>query len=291
MTYTATPPTSDGSGTAVDVTTAVRKGTYRVTLAGGQEALIYVTVAAGSDGTGADAADVVLTAASQLAKDHTDAYSVQFPSYNYRPDVVLTGPDGATIGVGVYDTDTGRTESGFFPTSLTPRTIKVNFADHGFGSQPRPDSLLVKAPGSSADFDVSYQLQNGSSLTDVTKQVTGDGITISLANPRPTLLMSAASDYTARAGRTGYFTVSATSVASGLSDAVQVQFYTQGASQLRFGGLPQPEPADTAARVRTFNLKRVAPFPSVGYAPGITYGAYPDPTGQKFVYDSTYDSF
>ena len=35
----------------------------------------------------------------------------------------------------------------------------------------------------------------------------------------------------------------------------------------------------------------MAPFPSRGYAPGVTYGAYPDATGQKFVYVSGYDTF
>ena len=60
-------------GTPVDVTAAVRSGKYRVTLAAGQEAMVYATVQAGT-ATGADAADVILTAASQLAPDHTDAY-------------------------------------------------------------------------------------------------------------------------------------------------------------------------------------------------------------------------
>jgi hypothetical protein len=36
---------------------------------------------------------------------------------------------------------------------------------------------------------------------------------------------------------------------------------------------------------------RVAPFPDAGYAPGVTYGAYSDPTGQKFAYVSAYDTF
>lgn len=290
VTYTATAPTSDGSGNPVDVTTAIRAGTYRVTLASGEEAEVYATVQAGS-ATGVDAADVVLTAASQLAKDHTDAYELDFPAYSYRPDVVLTGPDGATIGSGVYDTGTGSTEYGFFPTTLSPRTIKINFVDHGTGPQPAPDSLLVKAPATTADFDLTYQLRDGSTTADVTKQITGAGLTVSLAGGGPALLMSAASDSTARAGRPGYFTVSATSIASGLSDAVQVQLYTQGASQLRFGGLPQAEPADIAAKVRTFKLARTAPFKPAGYSPGVTYGAYPDPSGQKFVYDSTYDNF
>ena len=290
VTYTATPPTNDASGDPVDITAAVRAGKYRVTLAAGQEALIYVTVQATAQ-TGADAADVVLTAASQLAPDHTDAYAVNFTSYSYRPDVTLTGPDGATIGAGVYDTGNGQSESGFFPTTLTPRTITVNFADNGQGKQPSPDSLVVRAPSTTRQFDFSYQLQNGSKLTDVTDQITHGGLTISMADGGPTLLMSAASDYQAQAGYPGYFIVSATSVATGLSDAVQVQLFTQGNSQLRFGGLPQPEPADLTKIVKNYKLTRTAPFPSVGYAPGVFYGAYPDPKGGKFLYDSTYDSF
>ena len=106
---------------------------------------------------GPDAADVVLTAASTLAPDHTDAYAVNFPTYSYRPDVTITAANGATVGAGVYDSGNGSTESSYFPTTLTPRTITVNFADNGLGKQPTPDSLVVRAPATTKQFDFSYR--------------------------------------------------------------------------------------------------------------------------------------
>ncbi|RNL81098.1 Ig-like domain-containing protein [Nocardioides marmorisolisilvae] len=292
VTIKATAPALFGQeGNPVDVTTAIRNGTFKPTLANGQEVVLFVTTAAGAT-AGTDAADVVLTATSQLAPTKVDSFAVQFPTYSYRPDEMLTTSDGTVVGANVYETGTGSGQSAFFTTTLSPRDIKVTFADRGAGPQPSADSVVVKAPGSTADFDLSYRLVSGSSSTDVTDKVTGGGLTVSLRPGTPTLVMSAASSQTSRTGRPGYFTISATSVASGLADAVQVQLLTTGASQLRFGGLPQAEPDDITQMVAADGFSdRTAPIKPAGYAPGVLYGAYPDPSGQKFVYDSAYDDF
>ena len=85
---------------------------------------------------------------------------------------------------------------------------------------------------------------------------------------------------------------SQSSLPAGLADVVVIGLYNQGQSQLRFAGLPQPEPSDITNDVALYrDQNRVAPFPDAGYAPGVTYGAYSDPTGQKFAYVSGYDTF
>ncbi len=101
---------------------------------------------------------------------------------------------------------------------------------------------------------------------------------------------------TALAGHPAYYPLTVTSLSSlpaGLADVVVVNLYNTGQSQLRFAGLPQPEPSDITQEVNRDpeDANRVAPFPSAGYAPGVTYGAYADPTGQKFAYVSANDTF
>ena len=184
-------------GSPVDVTTAIKNGTFKPTLSNGQEVVLYVTAAAGST-AGSDAAKVVLTATSQLQPTKVDSFAVRFPTYNYRPDEMLTTSDGTVVGANVYETGTGSGQSAFFTTTLTPRDIKVTFADRGTGPQPSPDSVVVKAPGSTADFDISYRLVTSSGSTDVTAQVTGSGLTVSLRPNVPSLVMSAASSQSAR---------------------------------------------------------------------------------------------
>ena len=100
---------------------------------------------------------------------------------------------------------------------------------------------------------------------------------------------------TGQPGHPAYYPITVTSqssIPSGLADVVVVNLYNQGQSQLRFAGLPQPEPGDITTTVQQDGESyRVAPFPDAGYASGATYGAYPDPTGQKFAYVSSYDTF
>ncbi|HEV7886522.1 MAG TPA: hypothetical protein VGO92_03120, partial [Acidimicrobiales bacterium] len=290
MSITATP----FGGAPSVVTQPVLAGTYRITLAAGDEVTLDITESAGPT-AGLAPASVVLTATSGLAPTKVDAYGVTFPTYFYRPDAVLTGADGRAIGQGIYDK--GITQTDTFNTSLAPSSVTVTFADRGTGPWPAPtrDSVVVKAPASSADFTVSYRITTGGTSTDVTSAITGAGLPLQLfangAVPQ-TLVVTVASSIDARAGRPGYFPITVTSttaVPAGLSDTVVVGLYNLGASQLRFAGLPQAEPADITQDAA--GIARTAPFPSAGFANGASYGAYPDPTGQKFAYVSGYDQF
>jgi hypothetical protein len=302
ITIAVTPPGLYGNlGTPVDATASLRNGSYTVTIPQGSDVAFLVTDNAGP-ATAASPPNVILTATSQLDPNKVDSYEVAFPTYFYRPDAVLTGPGGELIGANQYQQTylgpVDNNQQAEYDVDQSPTTIDVTLADRGQGTWTAGDSLVVKAPTVNSNFDVSYALlQNGTS-TNVTAAMTGPGLDLTLPGPNapmPVIAMTAAASTTALAGYLGYYPISVTSMSSlpaGLADVVVVGLYNTGQSQLRFGGLPQPEPADITQTVNSIGLSnRVPPLPSAGYAPGVTYGAYSDPTGQKFAYVSTYDTF
>ncbi|HWW52130.1 MAG TPA: hypothetical protein VNY84_00065, partial [Acidimicrobiales bacterium] len=225
------------------------------------------------------------------------------------------------IGVGVYDTKVGDIGSPNLQTDLwdidaLPTNINVTFADRGKGPWPANDAVVVKAPAFSVpgfsfsagatgpppadtSFILSYSMTIAGVITDVTSAVTsaaGLPLTLGRDGTLPqTLVVTAKTSTGAPAGHPGYVDISVSSTNStppGLSDNVLIQLYSTGQSQLRFAGLPQPEPMDITQSLTAAELAaRTGPFPSVGYAPGAFYGAFPDATGQKFAYVSAWDNF
>lgn len=297
----------DGDGTPVDITAALLAGSYRLPLDGQRGAELVINDAAGAT-TDLAAPRIVLTATSELETTKTDSFQVAFPGYYYRPDAVITDSTGKQIGSGVYETGVSGahnypayiTQTEFENISLYPTSTNITFAERGkgTGSWPSTDSVTVKAPATNANVVLSYATQKNGVSTDVTSQVTGAGLTLALqgnGGPAQTLVVTAAATTSSRAGIPTYVDVTVTSnsaLPSIAGDIVEMQLYNSGSSQLRFAGLPQPEPTDITTLVNQLHLQnRNAPLPSAGYAPGVTYGAYSDPTGQKFVYASAYDTF
>ncbi len=288
-------------GNPVDVTTALKNGSYSVTIPQSDAVEFFVTDNAGPT-TAASTPNVILTATSQLDPNKIDSYEVTFPTYFYRPDAVLTGPDGLPIGANVYQQTylgpNGNNQEAEYDVDQAPTTIDVTLADRGQGAWPSGDAVVVKAPNQDSNFDVSYALLQHGTSTDVTAAITGSGLDLTLptpGSPTPVIAMSVAASTTALAGHPGWYPISVTSqstLPSGLADVVVVGLYNTGQSELRLAGLPQPEPSDITQMVSDDGLtNRVPPLPSAGYEPGVTYGAYSDPTGQKFAYVSTYDTF
>jgi hypothetical protein len=290
------------TGAETDVTTKVASGSYNVTIPVGEVILLVIT----DDAVGSMPAappQVVLTATSQLDPAKVDAYQVTFPAYSYRPDALLTAQNGTQIGSGVYQQSypgpVGDNQETEYNVSLAePAAIDITLQDQGQGPWPNGDHVVVTAPTVSSNFNVSYTLQQNGASTNVTSAITGSGLDVTLnklGGPAPVIVMTASASVSALAGIPGWYPITVTSqssLPSGLADVVVVGLYNQGESQLRLGGLPQPEPADITADVQDLGLtNRVAPLPDAGYAPGVTYGAYSDPTGQKFAYMSTYDTF
>jgi hypothetical protein len=287
-------------GAPQDQTGALTNGDYQITLQRGDGVVLTVSDMAGAS-TASNPPQVIFTANSHLESSKIDSFEVTFPTYSYRPDAILTGANGQAIGAGVYQQSypgpVGNAQQDEYDVDQSARTIDVTLADRGTGPWPANDSVLVKSPTIDPNFVVSYALLQGGSSTDVTAAVNGSGLSLSLGRPgSPTtvLAVTAVASVTAQAGHPGYYPITVTSLSSlpsGLSDVVVIGLYNTGESQLRFAGLPQPEPQDITNSVQSYNYSRVAPFPSVGYAPGATYGAYSDATGQKFAYVSAYDTF
>ncbi len=303
ITVTATPPGDLGDpGPPADATAALTNGTYTVTLPSGDGVLLSVTDTSGANTTSAPAA-VVLTATSELDPAKVDSFGLTFPTYSYRPDAVLTGANGQSIGAGIYQqTYPGpvgnKQQDEYDVDQSTPATVPVTFTDQGSGPAPSGDKVVVTAPATDPNFVITYALTYLGTTTDVTSAIEGAGVPLTLRPapaPMPVITMTAVASLTAQAGHPGYFPMTVTSQSSlptPLADVVVIGLYNTGESQLRFGGLPQPEPADITTTVNQNGQgNRVAPFPSVGYAPGAYYGAYSDSTGQKFAYVSAYDTF
>ena len=288
-------------GAATNVTPSITGAGYDVTIPAGDVIGLNVTDAAGSTASSAPP-QVILTATSQLDPAKVDSFEVKFPTYDYRPDAILTGPDGSQIGAGVYQQTylgpVGNNQQAEYDVDQGHVTnIDVALTDRGTGPQPAGDSVVVTAPNVDSNFDVTYTLlQNGTS-TDVTSALTGPGLPLTLypGAAMPVIQMNAQASVTAQAGHPGYFPLTVSSQSSlpaGLADVVVIGLYNQGQSQLRFAGLPQPEPSDITTTVaQDGETNRVAPLPDDGYTPGVTYGAYSDPTGNKFAYVSGYDTF
>ncbi len=302
----ATAPGFNNLGPATDVTRSITGTGYTVAIPAGDYVDFQITDAAGPTSAAASP-QVVLTATSQLDPAKVDSFEVTFPTYSFRPDAVLTGPDGAPIGAGVYQQSysgpVGNSQQAEYDVDLShPATVDVTLADRGTGHWPpnAADTVVVKSPNVDSSFNVSYALLQNGTTTDVTAAITGAGLTLNLGPtgagaPTPVIAMTGAASLSALVGHPSYYPITVTSLSSlpsGLSDVVVVNLYNDGESQLRFAGLPQPEPSDITSTVQLeTDSGRVAPFPSAGYGAGATYGAYPDPTGQKFAYVSTYDTF
>jgi hypothetical protein len=304
--FGATAPGFINLGPASDVTRSITGTGYNVTIPAGDYVDFQITDAAASS-TAAAPPQVVLTATSQLDPVKVDSFEVTFPTYSYRPDAVLTGPDGSPIGAGVYQQSypgpVGNSQQAEYDIDQSRSdTIDITLADRGTGHWPpnATDTVVVTSPSVDPNFNVTYALlQNGTS-TDVTAAITGSGLTLNLGQtgsgaPTPVIAMTASASVTSQPGHPGYYPLTVTSLSSlpaGLADVVVAGLYNTGQSQLRFAGLPQPEPSDITATVQQdHDTNRVAPFPDAGYAAGATYGAYSDPTGQKFAYVSAYDTF
>ncbi len=160
---------------------------YAVTIPAGDYVDLQITDTAGPT-TATAPPQVVLTATSQLDPVKVDSFKVTFPTYSFRPDAVLTGPDGSPIGAGVYQQSylgpVGNSQEAEYDIDQSPTTIDVTLADRGQGHWPpgAADAVVVKSPTVDSNFDVSYALlQNGTS-TDVTAAITGSG---THADPRP----------------------------------------------------------------------------------------------------------
>ena len=296
---TVAPPGSGGQpGTPADATAALRAGTYRIALRRGAEAVIEVTDHAGAV-AGLDPAVAVLTATSTLAFAKVDSFRLAFPSFFYRPDAVLEpSADGLPArGIRVYDDGTNqRSVNGVDQSTID---IPISFSDRGLGRFPAPatDAVVVKAPPSTADFTLTYRLTTGGTSRDVTAAVTGAGLDLALfpnGGPPETMTVSVTSPPSATTGRSASFPITVTSsssVPTGLSDTLVLDLHNLGQSELRFAGLPQPEPQDVVDDVRRLGLgDRVPPIFADAPHTGEVYGAYPDLTGQKFVYGSVYDT-
>jgi hypothetical protein len=303
VTMTATPPGDFGNpGPASDVTAALDNNTYTVTMTSGQTVEFAITDHAGAT-TAVAAPNVVVTATSELETSKVDSFGLSFPTYFYRPDAILTGANGQPIGSGVYQQTypgpVGNAQQDEYNVDQSPTRIAVTLTDHGAGPMPASgDTVLVTSPATDPNFIISYSLNYLGATTDVTSAIEGGGLSLHLSPapaPMPVITMTAVASVTALAGHPGYFPLTVTSqstLPAGLADVVVIGLYNTGESELRFAGLPQPEPSDIATTVRQDGLSgRVAPFPSAGYAAGATYGAYSDSTGQKFAYDSAYDTF
>ena len=143
---------------------------------------------------------MVLTATSQLDPVKVDSFKVSFPTYFYRPDAILTGPDNSPIGANVYQQNypgpvDNSQQAEYNVDQANPTTIDVSLTDRGQGPMPTGDAVLVTSPNVDPNFDVSYTLvQNGTS-TDVTSAITGTGLPLTLypGAPMPVIEMSAGS--------------------------------------------------------------------------------------------------
>jgi hypothetical protein len=299
----ATPAGDLDRDDVVDQTAAITQGSFRVTLGAGAGTVLSVTDHAGASAPSTPPS-VVLTATSQTESSKVDSFEVTFPSYSYRPDAMLTASNGQVIGAGVYQQTyqgpNGNSQQEFYDIDQAPTAITVTLTDRGNGQPAVPDAVVVTAPVTNYNFNITYALNQNGTTTDVTSALEGAGLDLALGNaadgaPEPTITMTAVSSQGALAGYPAYFPLTVSSLSTlpaSLADTVVINLYNSGQSQLRFGGLPQPEPSDITQYVNEFHItNRVAPFPSVGYVPGAYYGAYPDATGQKFAYVSAWDTF
>jgi hypothetical protein len=302
ITVTASSPGPFGDpGATTDVTSALDNGTYTVTIPPTMYVELAVTDTAGATSASAPP-DVVLTATSQLDPAKVDSFGLIFPTYSYRPDAILTGANGQPIGAGVYQQTypgpVGNSQQDEYDVDQSPTHVAVTLTDRGTGAAPSQDAVVVTAPVTDSNFTITYSLSYLGSTTDVTSALEGPGLSLHIGPspaPQPVITMTAVASPTAQAGHPGYFPLTVTSqstLPAALADVVVIGLYNTGESQLRFAGLPQPEPADIATMVSQDGAThRVAPFPSAGYAAGATYGAYSDSSGQKFAYVSAYDTF
>ncbi|MDT4921309.1 MAG: hypothetical protein QOI15_2211, partial [Pseudonocardiales bacterium] len=199
-------------------------------------------------------------------------------------------------------TDSPNPQTSTFGVDLSPTDITVDLAELGKGTPLAPDVVVVKAPASDANFDVTYAMTTGRETTDVTAAITGSGLTLSLlgnGGPAQTITMSAAATANGTLGRLESFQITVTStsrpsVLLRLTDTVVVALRNIGDGQLRFAGAPQAEPDDITTDVfrdRSASGRTLPITAPGGYVPGTTYGKYSDRAGKKFVYASGYDTF
>ena len=288
-------------GSPSDQTTALLAGAYTVTVPSGEGVVLSITDRAGPT-TASAPPGVVLAATSKLDPARSDSFGLTFPTYFYRPDAILTGANGQAIGAGVYQQSypgpVGNAQQDEYDVDQSTTTIPVTLTDRGSGPAPTGDAVVVTAPSTDPNFEITYSLAYLGTTTNVTSAMEGAGLHLTLfpgPAPMPVITMTAVASPSAQAGHPGYFPMTVTSqssLPSGLADLVVIGLYNTGESQLRFAGLPQPEPTDITTLVNQGGFSnRTAPFPSAGYAPGVTYGAYSDASGQKFAYVSAYDTF
>ena len=288
-----------------DVTGDLFRAIDQVHIGAGQAVLFTVFVRAGST-PGLAAPDVTFTASSGLVPARIDSLRVTFPTYFYRPDASLTAADGSVLGAAEYNSpgDQANPQTTTVGIDQSPTDIAVQITERGKGTPLPNDQVVVRAPASDANFDLSYALTSAGHTTDVTDVIAGSGLTLSVpgnGGPAQTVTMSAAATASSAVRTQESFPITVTSSLSPspqltLTDTVIVRLRNVGDGQLTFAGAPQSEPTDVRddlfRRDPTDYRSRTLPLtaPS-GYVAGTTYGNYSDRTGKKFVYASAYDTF
>ena len=155
------------TGVPVDRTGSITNGTYTVTIPASDYVEIDVSDAAAAT-TATAPPQVVLTATSLLDPTKVDSYQVTFPTYFYRPDAILAGPDGSLIGAGVYQQSypgpLNNSQEATYDIDQQPRTIDVTLADRGQGHWAANDAVVIKAPTVDSSFTVELRAASRTAL-------------------------------------------------------------------------------------------------------------------------------